>query len=164
MADYGLYIFNAQAAAFLHSEGVTGMVVPYELTHYEWLDFEKAVAERDMASEYLIYGHIPFMRTANCVKKTFGKCNGKNEVITIKDRTHTVIPVLNQCEACENTIYNSVPVSLHDEKKKIKADYFRLSFTFENEDQMTNVLDIFIKGKGQVSYEYTKGHFKKGIE
>lgn len=164
MADYGLYIFNAQAAAFLHSEGVTGMVVPYELTYYEWLDFEKAVAERDMASEYLIYGHIPFMRTANCVKKTFGKCNGKNEVITIKDRTHTVIPVLNQCEACENTIYNSVPVSLHDEKKKIKADYFRLSFTIENEDQMTNVLDIFIKGKGRVSYEYTKGHFKKGIE
>ncbi len=164
MADYGLYIFNAQAAAFLYSEGVTGMVVPYELTHYEWLDFEKAVAERDMASEYLIYGHIPFMRTANCVKKTFGKCNGKNEVITIKDRTHTVIPVLNQCEACENTIYNSVPVSLHDEKKKIKADYFRLSFTIENEDQMTNVLDIFIKGKGRVSYEYTKGHFKKGIE
>lgn len=164
MADYGLYIFNAQAAAFLYSEGVTGMVVPYELTHYEWLDFEKAVAERDMASEYLIYGHIPFMRTANCVKKTFGKCNGKNEVITIKDRTHTVIPVLNQCEACENTIYNSVPVSLHDEKKKIKADYFRLAFTIENEDQMTNVLDIFIKGRGRVSYEYTKGHFKKGIE
>lgn len=164
MADYGLYIFNAQAAAFLYSEGVTGMVVPYELTHYEWLDFEKAVAKRDMASEYLIYGHIPFMRTANCVKKTFGKCNGKNEVITIKDRTHTVIPVLNQCEACENTIYNSVPVSLHDEKKKIKADYFRLAFTIENEDQMTNVLDIFIKGRGRVSYEYTKGHFKKGIE
>lgn len=164
MADYGLYIFNAQAAAFLYSEGVTGMVVPYELTHYEWLDFEKAVSERDMASEYLIYGHIPFMRTANCVKKTFGKCNGKNEVITFKDRTHTVIPVLNQCEACENTIYNSVPVSLHDEKKKIKADYFRLAFTIENEDQMTNVLDIFIKGRGRVSYEYTKGHFKKGIE
>lgn len=164
MADYGLYIFNAQAAAFLYSEGVTGMVVPYELTHYEWLDFEKAVAERDMASEYLIYGHIPFMRTANCVKKTFGKCNGKNEVITIKDRTHTVIPVLNQCEACENTIYNSVPFSLHDEKKKIKADYFRLAFTIENEDQMTNVLDIFIKGRGRISYEYTKGHFKKGIE
>lgn len=164
MADHGLYIFNAKAAAFFSSHGVRGMVVPYELTHYEWLDFQKAVSDHDMDSEYLLYGHIPFMRTANCIKKTFDKCNGKNEVTMIKDRTHTVIPVLNQCEVCENTIYNSVPVSLHDEKDKIKADYFRLAFTVENEEQMTNVLDIFIKGNGRISYEYTKGHFKKGIE
>lgn len=164
LADYGLYIFNSRAVDFLFEQGISGMVVPYELTHYEWLDFQEDVAKRGMASEYLLYGHIPFMRTANCVKNTFGKCNGKNEVITIKDRTHTDIPVLNQCEACENMIYNSVPVSLHDEKKKIKADYFRLAFTIEDDEQMSNVLNIFIKGKGRVSYEYTKGHFKKGIE
>lgn len=167
IADYGLYVFNEKAMEFLSQYGISGMVVPYELTHYEWLDIKKNVLYKftsAFGSEYLVYGYLPFMRTANCIKKTFGKCNHKNEVITIKDRTQKEISVFNQCEVCENTIYNSIPLSLHGETDKIEADYLRISFTMEDEIQMVQVLDLFMKKRKDALYEYTKGHFKKGIE
>ena len=167
LADYGLYVFNHKAMNFLSRYGISGMVVPYELTYYEWLDIQKKDWDKSTSafcSEYLVYGYLPFMRTANCIKNTFGKCNHKNEVITIKDRVHKDISVFNQCEVCENTIYNSIPLSLHGETDKIKADYFRISFTIENKSQMIRVLDLFMKKQKDALYEYTKGHFKKGIE
>lgn len=167
IADYGLYVFNEKAMEFLSQYGISGMVVPYELTHYEWLDIKKNVMYKftsAFGSEYLVYGYLPFMRTANCIKKTFGKCNHKNEVITIKDRTQKEISVYNQCEVCENTIYNSIPLSLHDETERIEADYLRISFTMEDEIQMVQILDLFMKKRKDALYEYTKGHFKKGIE
>ena len=167
LADYGLYVFNHKAMNFLSRYGISGMVVPYELTYYEWLDIQKKDWDKSTSafcSEYLVYGYLPFMRAANCIKNTFGKCNHKNEVITIKDRAHKDISVFNQCEICENTIYNSIPLSLHGETDKIKADYFRISFTIENKSQMIRVLDLFMKKQKDALYEYTKGHFKKGIE
>ena len=167
LADYGLYVFNHKAMNFLSRYGISGMVVPYELTYYEWLDIQKKDWDKSTSafcSEYLVYGYLPFMRAANCIKNTFGKCNHKNEVITIKDRAHKDISVFNQCEVCENTIYNSIPLSLHGETDKIKADYFRISFTMENKSQMIRVLDLFMKKQKDALYEYTKGHFKKGIE
>lgn len=167
MADYGLYVFNEKALEFLSQYGISGMVVPYELTHYEWLDVKKKTLGKNIpnfCSEYLVYGYLPFMRTANCIKKTFGKCNHKNEVIAIKDRTKKNISVFNQCEVCENTIYNSIPLSLHGETDKIEADYLRISFTMEDDAQMIEVLDLFMKKRKGTLYEYTKGHFKKGIE
>ena len=167
LADYGLYVFNHKAMNFLSRYGISGMVVPYELTYYEWLDIQKKDWDKSTSafcSEYLVYGYLPFMRAANCIKNTFGKCNHKNEVITIKDRVHKDISVFNQCEVCENTIYNSIPLSLHGETDKIKADYFRISFTIENKSQMIRVLDLFMKKQKDALYEYTKGHFKKGIE
>ena len=167
LADYGLYVFNHKAMNFLSRYGISGMVVPYELTYYEWLDIQKKDWDKSTSafcSEYLVYGYLPFMRAANCIKNTFGKCNHKNEVITIKDRVHKDISVFNQCEVCENTIYNSIPLSLHGETDKIKADYFRISFTMENKSQMIRVLDLFMKKQKDALYEYTKGHFKKGIE
>ncbi|MGN0248313.1 MAG: U32 family peptidase [Lachnospiraceae bacterium] len=167
LADYGLYVFNHKAMNFLSQYGISGMVVPYELTYYEWLDIQKKDWDKSTSafcSEYLVYGYLPFMRAANCIKNTFGKCNHKNEVITIKDRVHKDISVFNQCEVCENTIYNSIPLSLHGETDKIKADYFRISFTIENKSQMIRVLDLFMKKQKDALYEYTKGHFKKGIE
>ena len=167
LADYGLYVFNHKAMNFLSRYGISGMVVPYELTYYEWLDIQKKDWDKSTSafcSEYLVYGYLPFMRAANCIKNTFGKCNHKNEVITIKDRAHKDISVFNQCEICENTIYNSIPLSLHGETDKIKADYFRISFTMENKSQMIRVLDLFMKKQKDALYEYTKGHFKKGIE
>lgn len=179
-ADYALYSMNTQSYQFLTMYKLTGLVVPYELTHFEWLDILKANEQiydqageidinhlkkrSNMYHEYLVYGHIPFMRTANCVKKTFGKCNHKCEVVLIKDRTGKAISVYNQCEVCENTIYNGVPLSLHKEINKIKADIFRISFTIESETEMKNVLDLFIKNIKVPEFEYTKGHFKKGIE
>ena len=85
-------------------------------------------------------------------------------MITIKDRTQKNISVFNQCEVCENTIYNSIPLSLHGETDKIETDYLRISFTMEDENQMAQVLDLFMKKQKDALYEYTKGHFKKGIE
>lgn len=167
MADYGLYVFNEKALEFLYQYGISGMVVPYELTHYEWLDIKKKALDKHIpifCSEYLVYGYLPFMRTANCIKKSFGKCNHKNEIITIKDRTQKNISVFNHCEVCENTIYNSIPLSLHDETERIEADFLRISFTIEDEIQMIQVLDLFMKKRKDALYEYTKGHFKKGIE
>lgn len=167
-ADYALYSSNRNAVEFLGQQGVKGIVSSYELTHFEWLDMRKDFDQNSQMEkpigEYLVYAHLPFMQTANCVKKTFGKCNGKNEITLLKDRTGKNVYVYNQCEICENTVYNGVPLSLANEVDIIDADILRIAFTVEDEEHMKDILDMFFEGKKSFVKEFTKGHFKKGIE
>lgn len=167
-ADYNLYTANHKAALFLHKQGVRNFVVPYELNRYEWKELKEQLAAseelKDLRTEYTVYGHVPFMQSAGCVKKTFYRCDGKNGTTYLTDRMGKKLPVDNFCPICQNTVYNSVPLYLHDEMKEIVCDMYRIVFTVENSKRVKEVLSCFLGGMAPVSFEYTKGHFKKGIE
>lgn len=167
-ADYNLYTANHKAALFLHKQGVGNFVVPYELNRYEWKELKEQLSEREelqnLKTEYTVYGHVPFMQSAGCVKKTFDRCDGKTETTLLTDRMGKKLPVVNFCSICQNTVYNSVPLYLYEEMNEIVCDIYRIAFTVENSQRVKEVLSCFLLGRAPVSFEYTKGHFKKGIE
>lgn len=167
LADYSLYTCNSEAVSFLKEYHITGLTASYELNRYEWEEL-LAGCSREKAphikTEYQVYGHIPFMQSAGCVKKTFDRCDGKNAVTILTDRMGKRLPVMNFCQICENTVYNGIPLSLYKEMKQIICDRYRISFTIENERQTEEILNSFLLNTPLPFSEYTKGHFKKGIE
>lgn len=167
-ADHNLYTANRKAALFLQKQGVEHFVAPYELNRYEWEELKRRLAKtkalQGLQTEYTVYGHIPFMQSAGCVKKTFQRCDKKDGTTYLTDRMGKKLPVVNVCSLCENTVYNSVPLYLGEERKEIACDIYRIVFTVEASERIKEVLSCFLEGGAPGQFAYTRGHFKKGIE
>ncbi len=119
-----------------------------------------------------IYGDIPVMTTAGCIKKTTNKCDGKNDSeYRIKDRMNNYMQVMVNCRYCYNSIYNSVPLYLGDDLSALynmKINHFSIRFTMENEIETKDILDRIensLKGKANntLKTDFTRGHFKRGV-
>ena len=85
----------------------------------------------------------------------------------LKDRYNVEFPVWVNCRHCTNTIYNSVPLSLHQylaEQKRRGIRAIRLDFTDETAEKTREVLEFFSEGKGTAPAQYTTGHYKKGVQ
>lgn len=71
--DHSMYTWNDKAAAFWREQKVSGNTVPLELNEGE-------IRHRDNRdSEMLIYGYLPLMISAQCVRKNVYGCNHKEE-------------------------------------------------------------------------------------
>ena len=126
-----------------------------------------------LTSELIIYGNAPMMVSAQCITNTVKGCTHKRGTLMMKDRTGAVLPVKNHCSFCYNTIYNPAPLSLLGSEKLVRrlmAERLRLQFTVEGTEQTEKVLDAFI---GSFVYgrdveapfrDFTRGHFKRGVE
>ncbi|MEG2428383.1 MAG: U32 family peptidase [Clostridium sp.] len=167
--DYGIYSMNNMAVQMIHSmvPGTKGrFTLPVELNNRE---LEKLDG---LDRELLVYGHIPVMVTAQCLKKTLERCTKQPEVLYLKDRMGKEFPVKNQCRFCYNTIYNCAPLSLLQEKKLVEhlnPGSLRLNFTIESESEIRTVIrafaETFLEGKeSSLPGEFTRGHFKRGVE
>lgn len=188
-ADAGFYIWNRQTLAFWKCR-LNSFCLPWELNEKEqrgllaalegyrdfalWPDADSADQVRAAEPEKIIYGYIPMMLTANCVLKTTGSCIRRNEGgrAFLLDRYQKRFPVIADCIHCINTIYNTVPFSLHKsfENWKNKA-YLRLDMTVETAAETMKILSYFhglLSGKAAsepfVFSEYTTGHEKRGVE
>lgn len=136
--------------------------------------------------EVMVYGRIPMMVSAGCVRKTEKQCMrkltqeelergvGKRRIRQfLTDRYQAEFPVLTDCVHCMNIIYNSVPLSLHDYVEEIAAggvQALRLDFTTERAQETDAVCSWYAallegrrKGEPVVS-AYTTGHYKKGAD
>lgn len=166
--DSGIYCFNAAAVRFLH-EYADECCLPWELNGREC----RQLIDKDLQDIRIsmpIYGTIPMMISANCVKKTVGSCiKGElPEQMYLTDRYNTRFPVLCNCRHCYNIIYNSVPYSLHQEWKnlcKLRLFAVRLDFISEKKGQIGRILDFYTGKSDKFPItEYTAGHYKRGIE
>ncbi len=164
--DLAFYIANNTASG-LFQGNFTAFTISTELNKAEIKNMKPS------CSELMIYGRIPLMQTANCVLNTTGNCR-KNEGFTcVSDRLGVRFPIITHCneKVCYNTIYNSVPISLHKHLKDIMnygLNGLQLRFTNETADDVKVVYHIFEMGKSgvfpeNVPYEYTNGHFIKGV-
>ena len=90
---------------------------------------------------------------------------------SITDRYKTSFKVQTNCNYCYNVIYNSVPLSLHqnmDTSVELEGLGIRLDFTTESAKETKQIVDSYVKymdtAKADFSYikEYTTGHYKKG--
>ena len=188
IADYSVYTWNKEAAAELIDFGssqdgfkISEITMPYELNLAEARDMVKELRKyAEIPVSYNLYGHIPMMVSAGCIKKTTGNCSGKvhelySENTTIIDRLGNTLPVTCNCRHCYNVIWNVHPTSLHGRLHKIMDeglfDNYRIDFTIEIAKRCAEVLDYYtdIMAGADISDifangSYTTGHFKRGAE
>ncbi len=165
--DANLYAWNHQAEEFLYREGASRLTLPLELNSREL----ESLGCR--GRELIVYGYFPVMVSAQCVQNTGNGCNRKPGLLRMKDRTGRVFPVRNHCRFCYNTIYNPSPLSLLGQEqlvKKLEPWSLRLQFTWEDPARMEEILlaykESFLYGR-KTEYperEFTRGHFKRGVE
>ncbi|MBS6518385.1 MAG: U32 family peptidase [Clostridium sp.] len=171
--DHGLYSFNHL------SEEWMGQMLPGENVRFTApleLNSRELEEKGIRGGELMVYGNIPMMVTAQCLKKTLERCTGRQELLWMKDRKGKEFPVKNHCRFCYNTIYNSSPLSLLSDRNLIERlgpSVLRLSFTTEQPDRIREVLKAFSEGfdleerrtePAGLSGEFTRGHFKRGAE
>lgn len=167
--DYDIYTMNHRAEDFVREmapELSMRFTLPVELNSRE------LEARDSRERELLVYGSIPVMVTAQCIRKTVEGCSKCPEYLYLRDRKKKVFPVRNQCRFCCNTIYNSSPLSLLKDKKQIdrlQPEVLRLAFTSESAAQTGEVLDAYVKTflhqePVELEGEFTRGHFKRGVE
>lgn len=167
--DYNLYSYNNAAVYELARFEPVRITAPLELN-------KKELAHRNnTTSELLIYGKLPLMISAQCIKNSTGGCSKVPGITYMKDRYNVIFPVKNNCDECYNVIYNSLPLILFGHAKDLKQMHFasyRLSFTTEHEKEVRDVLDVceetFVTESKNIkdiySGEFTYGHYKRGVE
>lgn len=167
--DHNLYSYNNKAISELRAYAPLRITAPLELNR-------KELAHRNNENgELLIYGKLPLMTSAQCVKRSTSGCNKTPGITYIKDRYNVIFPIKNNCNECYNTIYNSFPLILFgqaEELKRMQFGAYRLSFTTEEEKEIRNVLELCTKTfvteskniKNIYHGEFTYGHYKRGVE
>ena len=189
--DHSIYVTNRDAAAMTlellpdGGKGLAGMTCPLELNALELRVltadvrdiFEESFAASGPAGEggtrtseqvpeekgmeLVVYGRAPMMISAQCLKKTTGRCDGRPSVMVLEDRKGAGMPVINCCRFCCNTIYNAVPAVLYDlpeETEAVGACAYRYEFTDETADEVRKILAGTWKPSA-----FTRGHFKKSV-
>lgn len=160
-----IYLWNQESLRFW--EGASTMTAPVECNVHEW----KSLQTPKM--EYVCYGRIPMMVTANCIRKTHNACRGKGVSLkeSLTDRYQAQFPVQVNCNYCYNVIYNSVPLSLHpylEQIKNLSGASVRLEFTTETPGELAQIVKEYEKWQKEEACdfsflkEYTTGHYKKG--
>ena len=123
--------------------------------------------------EQVVYGRIPMMISANCVRKTASSCSKANTPVYILDRYKNEFPVSTECTHCYNIIWNSVPLSLHNTMLNIaeSVEGLRMQFSIESADETQKIMSYYLaimkKTKNEISLpfkDYTTGHEKRGVE
>ncbi len=161
--NYNLYTLQQPAKEFFKEKGYRRFTVPVELK-------EEEISRQDSSdSDFIVYGRLPLMVSAQCIRDNVLRCLGgqKTGGIVLKDRMGAEFPVRQNCETCYNLIYNSACFSLigTDVTENFNVAGWRLDFTFETGQEMKEVLDAFFLGKSIPGKgPFTKGHFKRGIE
>lgn len=167
VTDYNLYQFNTYAKNFWMNEQVEATTAPLELNYRELQDIGLE------NSELVVYGYLPMMVSAQCIRKTSEGCQKQKGSLTFKDRYQKTFTVKNQCDYCYNIIYNTAPLVLTDQRQEIEslnAKALRLHFTIEDRKTMKDILrlyeDVFVNGNcsKEPDIEFTRGHFKRGIK
>ena len=175
VGDSSLYVMNPYSALLLR-EYVEEYTLPLELNYQELRSLSDTLTKYDRPQSIVVYGWIPMLISANCIRKTSGHCDHKeylSKAQALEDRYQKKFPVYNNCEHCYNVIYNSVPLSLHTKWKQLKkmnAAFLRLDFVYESGKECERIYQYYLaKRLGMepeqcpVAEEYTTGHFTRGI-
>ena len=171
--DASVYAWNHGAVHTLKEEQAAFITAPWELNSRELEPVFEACRREGLPAELIVYGRAPMMVSAQCITKTVKGCSKCPSLLWMKDRTGARLPVQNHCAFCYNTILNPLPVSLHgcaDSVKRLAPEGLRLCFTIETGEETKAVLNAFaaefIRGENAEPpfAEFTRGHFRRGVE
>ncbi len=173
ITDASVYAWNSGTLEELASKNPLAVTMPWELNSREMGPVVLACSKADIPGELVVYGHAPMMVSAQCITRTVKSCTHKRGLLMLKDRTGAMLPVKNHCRFCYNTIYNPSPVSLlgsEDLIRRMGLARIRLQFTVEDAQQTGKVLEAFSSSflRGEMKEppfkDFTRGHFKRGVE
>lgn len=165
--DYNMYQFNGYSKQFWDKQAMTTQTAPVELNVHELKELDVT------AYEFVLYGYLPMMVSAQCIKKNTTGCEHQSGQLKISDRYQNEFVVKNNCDYCYNVIYNTTPLVLADMKKELlelNPTALRLMFTTENKADTETVLRWHQKvlfqeePVGQPDGAFTRGHFKRGVK
>ncbi|MDE6056324.1 MAG: hypothetical protein K2G55_21770, partial [Lachnospiraceae bacterium] len=170
-SDHTIYAWNNTSLDFLSGQ-LDCVTFPLELNKKE---LNMLSVDIDCRVSFVLYGYIPMMYAANCVRKTLEHCikdtASANNRYHLTDRYQNVFTVAQNCKHCYNVLYNTVPISLHGQLEGIlKKNYnqLRLDFSIEDEAQTNAVIEYYISrmtgNKEFPGKEFTNGHYKRGVE
>lgn len=157
IADASLYSWNGRSMAAL-AKDCGRIVCPLELNQSGTLEAVRAAqtiltgAGTDGMDEVMakiilpVYGRIPMMESAGCVRKTENLCSKKDGFWYLEDRRGMQLPVRCRCGICSNTIYNAVPLSLHQFAGRGlcgEAPVHLCMFTTEDARETRRILQFF---------------------
>ena len=162
--DYNVYVWNDETKHYYDSLDVTS-TVPVELNEAELID--RGVTNE----EFIAYGFIPMMISANCAFKTLERCEKKNDRYALSDKINNEFVVRCNCTHCYNVMYNCNAASLFkfkDDIEKLNPKSIRISLTNESAKLSSQVLDLaeraFVAGELVEDLpNTTRGHFKRGV-
>ncbi len=165
ISDLHLYVLNDQAARMLNSLGADIITYSPEANKKELANLNAG------RGEFILYGRLPMMISAQCTQKTTGACLKDNGISYIKDRLGNEFPCVRTCSECHNTILNCVPQMIipDDLPRSFKPFSYRLHFTVERGDEAFKVLDFYeavFDGlrPERPDIKHTLGHLKRGVE
>ncbi len=173
--DSIMYVLNNEALEFYIENSkikVDEYYISLELNEHEQEELIGSINANgydDIVHSSLVYGRIPMMITANCIRKTLDNCTKSTGFYILEDRLNKPFPIYCDCRYCYNVIYNTVPLSLHKYiEKLIKRGNIRLDFTNETFEETQDVMKYFISlmnsYKDPYYKDYTTGHYRRGID
>ena len=162
--DYNVYVWNEETKNVYKDFNITS-TVPVELNEAELID--RGVN----GEEFIAYGFMPMMISANCAFKTLNRCEKNNDRYALSDKINNEFVVRCNCTHCYNVMYNCNATSLFkykDDIKKLNPKSIRISLTNESAKLSNQVLDL--TERSFVADELvedlpntTRGHFKRGV-
>lgn len=172
IGDYKLNVFNSEALDFSNKYCALSSL-SVELNRSEIKDIAK-VLPKDLPLQALVYGKIELMVSEYCaVGSVLGgrsqesncklHCTGN---YTLRDRKGMEFVIRNDIY-CRSHIYNSLPLDLTSYVKDLKdsgVTHFRYDFIDESYEETYNLIKDIINNKNIELTEFTRGHYKRGVE
>lgn len=170
IGDYKLNLFNSNALKF-YNKHIAASCISIELNKKEINNILKKYNE---GIQFLIYGKIEAMVSEYCpIGSTFG---GKNtskacsnectkSMFILRDRVGQDNTIKTDI-FCRSHIFNTVAVNLIsdiDDIKSMGINSFRIDLIDENYEQSLEIIDA-IENKKRLVGNYTKAHYKRGVE
>lgn len=116
-----LYGWNRKAVdANIKIGGLSACQLPYEYGYDDIRDLLNVYDPSEMpVFEMPVAGRVPLMVSAQCVKMTSGRCDGKPDHLYLKDGKGRMLPVTTHCRQCYNTIWKD---EIFDDRDQIPED------------------------------------------
>ncbi len=172
IGDYKLNIFNSFAGDF-YKDFIAGSCLSIELNKKE---IKSIVRHMNLGKQMLIYGKIENMVSEYCpIGSIFGGKNSSSTcskacekgVYTLKDRMNAQFPVKTD-RFCRSHIYNNLGINLIGDIEEIEVlgiNSFRLDFLEESYEQIKYILKSLKEKEWYGDFKnYTRGHYKRGVE
>lgn len=169
--DYKLNMVNSNAVSFFENY-LEGSCLSIELNKREISDI---LIRTQRKYQLLIYGKAELMVSEYCpIGCVYGgnevgkKCNKacEDNKYTLVDRTKEEFLVLTD-KYCRSYIFNSKPINLINDIPELKSfniDY-RMDFIDENYEDTKNIIMSYMNSRWEGNFaNYTRGHYKRGVE
>lgn len=162
--DYTANIINSYSLSFWQKKGVQSVAVSME-NSYEELSKLADVSN----AEIPIYGKLPLMVTHQCPIGNY--VGDKTNHMYCREKGNTKnyylkgalgdFPIVTDCDNCIATIYHKEPMAVLD-TERLKASALRLTFLDESAREVKEVLDCYLRGKGEISG--IRNLYERGIQ